>query len=320
MTTIRKIVTSKIDGNDANSDNANEIRPFGELAVYVDPRSNQNNLVLSLHDGFRTHLKSKVLGLGVLYGSGADSGDGRGLDTIKLIPDAALHYNGGGYGNDQYLIVDPTEPDHIHLRAGGTIDNSNADLFLGGEANHVRVSDISKQVTIKATSFSSDVSTWTFDPLLTGEGTLPAKMIFPDGTEQTTAWAGGRVVTAPDVSTGQVGDRAGDLAFTNDYIYYCTQDYSSVGWDNTATVDVAGGNGVDNGIAITLAVVPSIGWSISNGTETSTINQVVPQGSWYVLFWDNPITFIVGDTVYYGATALVQPNIWRRVAWSADTW
>jgi len=49
---------------------------------------------------------------------------------------------------------------------------------------------------------------------------------FPDGTEQTTAWAGGRVVNSPSFSTGAAGDRAGDLAFTNDYIYYCTADYT----------------------------------------------------------------------------------------------
>jgi hypothetical protein len=69
-------------------------------------------------------------------------------------------------------------------------------------------------------------SGWTFSPLLTGEGTVPAKITFPDGTQQTTAWAGGRVVSAPSFSTGAEGDRAGDIAFSSDYFYYCIADYT----------------------------------------------------------------------------------------------
>jgi hypothetical protein len=221
MTTIRKIVTSKIDGNDANSTSDDEIRPYGEIAVYLDESADPNKLTLMMFDGVRTHLKSKVLAPGRLYGADADSGDGNNYDTIKLIPDSQLFAN----DSNQYIIVDPTEPNHIHLRAGGAIDNSSADLFLGGEGNHIRVSDGSKSVEIKSTSFSNDESSWRFTAELTGEGTIPAKITFPDLTEQTTAWAGGRVVNSPDFSIGATGDRAGDLAFTNDYIYYCVADY-----------------------------------------------------------------------------------------------
>jgi hypothetical protein len=225
MTTIRRITVSQVNGNDSNADEIDEIRPFGEIGVYVNEDNNTEKPELLLFDGVRTHIKSKVLAPGVFYGSGADSGDGLNLDTIKLIPDAALFRNNGSYGNDQYIIVDPTEPNHIHLRAGGTIDNSSADLFLGGEGNYVRVSDSSKNVEIKTKSFSEDESTWTFTARLTGEGTIPAKITFPDLTEQTTAWAGGRVVNSPSVSIGANGDRAGDLAFTNDYLYYCIADF-----------------------------------------------------------------------------------------------
>lgn len=124
----------------------------------------------------------------------------------------------------------------------------------------------------------------------------------------------------PTTSKGAAGDVIGLVAFDGNYIYYCTNAYVAATWANSATVDIVGGNGVDSGIAITLGVVPSVGWSISNGTTTSTINQVVPQASWYVIFWDDPITFDVGDTVFYGATAPVQADIWKRVAWSGDTW
>jgi hypothetical protein len=134
MTTIRKIVTSKIDGNGADSSDTNEIRPFGETSFYID---GNNKLTLLMFDGVRTHRRSKVLSPGVLYGSNGDSGDGAGLDTIKLIPDAELYNN----GSNQYLVVDPTTPNHIHIRAGGNIDNSTAELYLGGETNHFRVND-----------------------------------------------------------------------------------------------------------------------------------------------------------------------------------
>ena len=70
-----------------------------------------------------------------IVGAGTASGDGNGYGTIELVPDETL------YENDQYLIIDPTSPGHIHIRAGGEQDASNADLMLGGEKNHVRVND-----------------------------------------------------------------------------------------------------------------------------------------------------------------------------------
>ena len=174
MTTIRKIVTSKIDGDDANNTSTNEIRPFGEMAVYVDNENNGgvNKLELLMFDGVRTHLRSKVLSKGTFYGGDADSadqGDGiENLDTIKLIPDAELHYNDGDYGNDQYIVIDPTLPNHIHVRAGGAIDSSTATLFLGGEENNVMVSDSADQVAIT----TNDTHTWLFGT--DGKLTVPA--------------------------------------------------------------------------------------------------------------------------------------------------
>jgi hypothetical protein len=172
MTTIRKIVTSKVDGNSADSNDTNEIRPFGEIAVYLNTEPNPDKLTLMMFDGTRTHMKSMVLAPGRLYGSDADSGDGNGLDTIKLIPDASLSdYT----GNDQYLIIDPTngEPGHIHIRAGGVQDQSTADLYLGAEQTHVKVSDTYDNVVIRTSTLGEGVTphTWTFDN--TGNLTLP---------------------------------------------------------------------------------------------------------------------------------------------------
>jgi hypothetical protein len=72
-----------------------------------------------------------------IIGDGDASGDGNGYATLELVPDNSL------YENDQYLVIDPTEgePPHIHIRAGGTQDDSAAVLILGGERNNVRVYD-----------------------------------------------------------------------------------------------------------------------------------------------------------------------------------
>jgi len=170
MTIVRRITVNKIDGDDANNNVSEEIRPRGEIGIY----ENLDNGVLELlmFDGVRTNLKSKVLSKGVFYGGNADSGDGLKRDTIKLIPDTVLYRGSddeaesGVFTNDQYLIIDPTggEPNHIHIRAGGLIDQSTTDLFLGGELNNVRVSDTNDRVTI-TTDFGVDgeTRTWTFD-------------------------------------------------------------------------------------------------------------------------------------------------------------
>jgi hypothetical protein len=94
-----------------------------------------------------------------IIGAGTESGDGNGYSTLELVPDDSL------YENDQYLIIDPTEPSHIHLRAGGSQDNSNADLFLGGELNHVKVSDTNDTVII-STDAGGEGATheWAFGP------------------------------------------------------------------------------------------------------------------------------------------------------------
>jgi hypothetical protein len=76
-----------------------------------------------------------------IIGAGTASGDGYNNGTIELVPDATLE-------TDQYLIIDPTAPNHIHIRAGGIQDASTADLILGGERNNVYISDNGRSVSI----------------------------------------------------------------------------------------------------------------------------------------------------------------------------
>ena len=507
MTKIRRIAVSQVEGGDANNTDTNEIRPFGETAFYLDTDGDTNKLVLMMFDGVRTHQKSKVLSPGVLYGSNADSGDGAGLDTIKLIPDATLHDN----GSNQYLIIDPTGPDHIHLRAGGTIDNSSAELFLGGEKNHVRISDGNDTVIITTTQASEGDITrnWTFDN--TGVLTLPSggdildnsgnsvldadselvgtgaaqigfkldiatnqggglvgwgdqsiavaynadiistytagstitfqdgstatitqvdnygptyidifwdtpktgdlfpitlttsnyaaavpfiarinvtdkqwsfnengwltipnngviqsnnlialssfnndnatarvmcqsiansarinlrttlstgaqkdwlfestgNMTFPDLTVQTTAWAGGRVVSAPASSIGAAGDKQGDLAFDGSYMYYCTQDFASETYSTTIVLTYTG---LYPDIVKGSIPQPQAGWAfVHNGTTYTLASNAVENnpGEWNCELTTN-ISVTAGDTVTVGP--VFASNIWKRVAWSVDTW
>ena len=84
---------------------------------------------------------------GYLNWFGNSSGDGNGYTTMRLVPDDTRE------SADQYLIIDPTAPGHIHIRAGGTQDNSSADLFLGGENSYFRVTaGANADVTISANS------------------------------------------------------------------------------------------------------------------------------------------------------------------------
>jgi hypothetical protein len=82
-------------------------------------------------------------GVGII-GAGTASGDGNEYGTIELVPDESRAEF------DQYLIIDPTAPNHIHIRAGGEQDASSADLILGGERNNVYVSDNGRSVSISA--------------------------------------------------------------------------------------------------------------------------------------------------------------------------
>jgi hypothetical protein len=93
-----------------------------------------------------------------IIGGGTASGDGYGYSTIELVPDAGL-IAAGEWSQDQYLIIDPTAPNHIHIRAGGIQDASTADLFLGAENTHVKVSDSVRSVDIEA---KKDEDSWTY--------------------------------------------------------------------------------------------------------------------------------------------------------------
>ncbi len=87
---------------------------------------------------------------GVIVNAPESSSDGGLLSTLILVPDGTNETN-------QFVVIDPTGPNHIHIRAGGIIDESTAELILGGERNKVAVSDSYKSVAITTAAIIENV-------------------------------------------------------------------------------------------------------------------------------------------------------------------
>jgi hypothetical protein len=100
---------------------------------------------------------------GYISWAGNTSGDGSGLNTMRLVPDQQ-----GLEDLDQYIILDPTfNESGIRIRAGGTQGNSLANLYLGGANSHVKIgAGLNPPVTVM-----SNNNAWTFGT--NGNLTLP---------------------------------------------------------------------------------------------------------------------------------------------------
>lgn len=157
------------------------------------------------HTGDLTLPGSIVNGNSELNFVASSSGDGGGYTTMQLVPDNTVT------GPDQYIIIDPTigaPAGHIHIRAGGTQDDSSANLYLGGENSYFGIPHGSNpNVTVAANSHE-----WIFG--------ADGNITFPDSTVQTTAWTGDtysnvQVATYLPTYTGNVA--AGNVKVSNAY-------------------------------------------------------------------------------------------------------
>jgi hypothetical protein len=97
----------------------------------------------------------------VIQSISASSGDGGGYTTLTLKPNTSVI-------SDQYIVLDPTTPNHIHIRAGGIIDSSSAYLYLGGEKSNIVVRNLDNSFNEKYwvqinSQTGSTQNTWTFD-------------------------------------------------------------------------------------------------------------------------------------------------------------
>ena len=166
MSKVYKIVTSQIETSSFNNREPNTFsyNTNGEI-VYYDSDS----------------IEHPVMDRGILFGANYDSSDQSNLNTIKLIPDP-----NSAFTVDQYLIVEPTGPDHIHIRAGGEMDASRATLILGGERNAVLVGDDERAVAI-STRYARVSQTYT-NINEDGNAQFIASMPVPNGQEVYTGW------------------------------------------------------------------------------------------------------------------------------------
>lgn len=141
---------------------------------------------------------------GYLQWLGNASGDGNGYTTLELHPDSTRSESG------QYLIIDPTAPNHIHIRAGGEQDNASAELILGGENSSFIVgAGFNPDVRITANN-----NQWTF----TNYGSI----LFPAGGSLSIS------SSVPLSSTGTADDVPGTIVIDQNYLYYCFASYDGV--------------------------------------------------------------------------------------------
>ena len=142
------------DGSTLRS--AGVIRNAGDKEYYVFDNYNKditsNNEIDIADASFRTANLNAGYVKGNLFATSAVASGFYGDvgSVLNLYPSASYAASG-----DQYIVIDPTAPNHVHIRAGGTIDESTADLFLGGENTSVQVSDTTDAVYINANSKTS---------------------------------------------------------------------------------------------------------------------------------------------------------------------
>jgi len=145
---------------------------------------------------------------------------------------------------------------------------------------------------------------------------------FPDATIQTTAWSGGRVVEVPSTSMGTEGDEAGDIAFSSSYLYYCIQNYSGpapIGMTvlaSSGTTVWVNSNQYDGDLVADFTA-NSTGWTY-NGVVITNVEVSNTFGPGYQL--SASTSWGVNNGITYNLQAPGVDNIWKRVAWSNDTW
>ncbi len=132
----------------------------------------------------------------------------------------------------------------------------------------------------------------------------------------------------PTHSTGALNDVVGLVAFDGSYIYYCTADYVSAGGGG-ATVELVPNqlgqntnsltiqkNGLANGSWATLQV----NWTLTVNSTTVTVEELTDDADNLYIVVSGPIQLPMTGSITFTEPGGAQPNIWKRVAWSGDTW
>jgi hypothetical protein len=296
MTRVNKIVISQIDG-DVNARNEPNTYSYTSDGILV--RQDEDRVGRA------------VVGPGVLYGANKDSADESGLNTVKLIPEEDL-------GTDQYLIIEPTSPNHIHIRAGGTQDASNADLILGGENTNVSISDTQDRIILKSASgeylgtASSENQIATIGDL--EEVVSPNDVTFTvaGGTLETQpTFTGAPLFTGSYVKTGPVLHFQIQVDMDNILTFGTGQYYVELPFNakyayqlkNGCLQDISTGNQF------------AIGGHVAAGEKRVYLNYIGSNGQDEVFDFNSPVTLNVADNFHIAGDYIVNEDyVWHTLS------
>lgn len=129
--------------------------------------------------------------------------------------------------------------------------------------------------------------------------------------------------TAPSTLAGAEGDTAGTVAFDNNYIYYCTSNYTSVGAGG-ATVTLVPNELGQSVNTITIAkgappntawATPQVNWTLTVNSTTVTIEEITNDITNVYIVVSGFINLPPTGNITFTEPGGVQPNIWVRQAW-----
>lgn len=132
----------------------------------------------------------------------------------------------------------------------------------------------------------------------------------------------------PTHSTGALNDVAGLVAFDGSYIYYCTADYVPVGGGGSTVELVPNELGQSvNTITIAKGAPPNtnwanlqVSWTLTVNSTTVTVEEITGDADNLYVVVSGFITLPPTGSITFTEPGGTQPNIWKRVAWSNDTW
>lgn len=132
----------------------------------------------------------------------------------------------------------------------------------------------------------------------------------------------------PTHSTGALNDVAGLVAFDSSYIYYCTADYVPVGGGGSTVELVPNELGQSvNTITIAKGAPPNtnwanlqVSWTLTVNSTTVTVEEITGDADNLYVVVSGFITLPPTGSITFTEPGGTQPDIWKRVAWSNDTW
>ncbi len=133
--------------------------------------------------------------------------------------------------------------------------------------------------------------------------------------------------TPPTTLQGASGDVAGLVAFDNNYIYYCTDNYVSAGGGGGASVTLVPnqlGQTV-NSLSIDKAgpsntdwAVPQVGWTLTVNSTTVIIEEITSDASFVYMTLSGFVSLPMTGNITLEEGGGVQPDIWVRQKWGVE--